>query len=472
MRLRRCGVIATTVLTTLCFAQSLFAQAQNQNQGGQNQGGQNQNQGIQAAGIVVDAKGVLSMQRFDASGAQTKARIEAARKSSDPNAWRKSELRKISLNRLEAAIAGKLAAGEKPTDEMRSLVGMTRVQYVFFYPDSNDIVIAGPAEPWAPDMAGRVRGVESGRPVLLLEDLVVALRAYSPRGKGASVIMCSIDPTKEGLANLQEFLRRVGRVNPNLPEGGLVRGLKDSLGMQVITIMGISPNTHFAQVLVEADYRMKLIGIGLEHPRTKIPSYVSIANARAIAQNALQRWYFVPNYECVRVSEDQLAMELIGDGVKLIGEDEFVARNGERVDGKGENPSSKKFTETFTAKYAELSAEIPVYAQLRNLIDLSVVAAFIQQQDYYGKAGWLMPVFSDESKLQVQTVHAPTRVESAVASYRKGNTLVTPIGGGVEIRAAMALKSGNLLRDEQGELNKRRGEIQANKLGDGQWWWD
>ena len=37
-------------------------------------------------------------------------------------------------------------------------------------------------------------------------------------------------------------------------------------------------NTHFAQVMIEADYRMKLIGIGLERPPVKLASYVDKAN--------------------------------------------------------------------------------------------------------------------------------------------------------------------------------------------------
>ena len=41
------------------------------------------------------------------------------------------------------------------------------------------------------------------------------------------------------------------------------------------------PKTHFAQVLVEADYRMKLIGIGLEQPPVRMVSYVDRANPAA-----------------------------------------------------------------------------------------------------------------------------------------------------------------------------------------------
>ena len=64
---------------------------------------------------------------------------------------------------------------------------------------------------------------------------------------------------------LHEFGSRIGNpaTNPD-QEQFIVEQLRDSLGMQVITVGGVSAKTHFAQVMVEADYRMKLIGIGLE----------------------------------------------------------------------------------------------------------------------------------------------------------------------------------------------------------------
>ena len=75
---------------------------------------------------------------------------------------------------------------------------------------------------------------------------------------------------------------------------------------------------------------MKLIGIGLENPPVRIPSYVSKASPRSVSRNALQRWYFTPNYDCVLVSQDEMGMELQGDGVQLISENQFVQANGMR----------------------------------------------------------------------------------------------------------------------------------------------
>ena len=109
-------------------------------------------------------------------------------------------------------IQERIAQGQYPTTPaMRYLAGLTRVRYVFFYPETKDIVIAGPAEGWGEDLSGRMVALESKRPVLELQDLVVALRAFSPSGERTGAILCSIDPTTEGLARMQRFYSQVGR---------------------------------------------------------------------------------------------------------------------------------------------------------------------------------------------------------------------------------------------------------------------
>src|SRR5207249_2185508 len=111
---------------------------------------------------------------------------------------------------------------------------------------------------------------------------------------------------QEGLKKMQDFLRSVGsRAVPGQTDF-ITTGLKESLGLQNIRIMGVPTTTHFAQVLVEADYRMKLIGIGLEQPPVKMASYVQNANPAGVSRNALQRWFFVPDYKCVRVADDAM----------------------------------------------------------------------------------------------------------------------------------------------------------------------
>lgn len=426
-----------------------------------------------ADGVIVDADGVLRMHRFnDPNGQMTRKRIAEARASLNPDLAQPSKMRKVSLNRLEAAIQQKLKAGEKPTDEMNQLAGITRLRHVFYYPESRDIVLAGPAEAWTKDAAGLARGLDSGRPTLQLQDLVVALRAYAPGAPPAPVILVSIDPTPEGLSRMQAFLQSVGsRATPADTEG-IVNGLRTSLGLQNIRVGGIPADTHFAQVLLECDYRMKLIGIGVEKPPVKMVSYVDRATPGSGSRNALQRWYFVPDYNCVRLAADNLGLELVGDLVKLVGENEVVSKEGGRsVSGRG-NRASELFTSTFTKKYAELASRVPVFAEMRNCIDLAIAAAFISQQDFYGQSGWEAKTFNDAAAMDVETFNVPRHTETVCTAVWKGNTLMTPVGGGVTIHPQQALASKNLLPDEDGKITELRESVSLKDLPADRWWWD
>ena len=289
------------------------------------------------------------------------------------------------------------------------------------------------------------------------------------------MISCSIDPTEEGNAALRRFLQSVGTTfaagqqQATVPR--IVEGLRSSLGMQNVTITGVSSKSHFAQVLVEADYRMKLIGIGLEQPPVRITTIIDRLNPSQVSRNALFRFYFVPDYNCVRVSEDGLAMELVGDGVKLLSEDEMIAEGGKRVGTGRTNPASQAFVTSFTQRYPVLAERSPVYAELRNLIDLAVAAAYIHNKDFYGKAGWTMSVFGNEQSFPTEMYNAPKQVEPIVNVVWRGGKLTTPIGGGVRLEADMALKSENILADEDAKVAKVRDGVKL-KLAPGQWWWD
>ena len=426
----------------------------------------------QIGGVAVDAAGVLSLKETaDQSGRLTREQQAAARAGLNVQAAKRSAIRYISLKHLEQAIRDNNNA---LTDEMRYMAGLLRVRNIFFYPDSGDIVIAGPAEGWTIDANGRAIGIASGRPVIRLEDLCVALRAFPASGSAMKLIGCSIDPTQEGLAAMQRFLRSVGsNADPRDAQRTqfIVDGLQTNLGLQTVTVHGVSPKTHFAMVMVEADYRMKLIGIGLEKPPVKLVSWVDRANAAQISRNALARWFFTPDYECVRTSGDGQAMELVGDGVKVVGEDEMVAASGQRNAAGQGNKASQAFVQAFTKVYSELADRSPVYAELRNLIDLSVMAAYIQQQDLYTKANWKMEVLGDEKTIATETCNAPKQVATAVNAIWKGHQLLTPVGGGVQINALMALAPEKRLGDKDGKVSKAREQVKI-QLAKGRWWWD
>ena len=66
----------------------------------------------------------------------------------------------------------------------------------------------------------------------------------------------------------------------------------------------------------------------------------------------------------------------------------------------------------------------------------------------------------------------PKHVESAVNVVWKGNTLMTPIGGGVNIQPRRALAANRLLTDEQAQLEQTRQKVELEGLPADRWWWD
>lgn len=108
---------------------------------------------------------------------------------------------------------------------------------------------------------------------------------------------------------------------------------------------------------------------------------------------------------------------------------------------------------------------------MRNLFDVSVAAAFIQDRGLYEKAGWDLGVFADEDKFAVNTVNGVTQVESAVNAVWKDAQLITPIGGGVHIAAKNLIDPSNTQVDKDIQYQREKVSAPADLSAD-QWWWD
>ena len=425
-------------------------------------------------GVAVDADGLLAVKTAeDPDGRLHAARLAAAKAIMPANLLKPVKLRKVSLVRLERALRDCIAAGQPPDDTMLHLAGLERLEAVFCYPESGDLVIAGPAAGWVDDPTGRAVSIATGRPVLQLADLAVALRTYRPGGPKGVFVGCTIDPPAAGLARLQQFQRTIPHSVPDDQRAAVAQriaaGIEESLGLAEIRIFGIPAGTHLAAVLVEADYRMKRIGIGLETPPVAITTFLD-ALGSGRSQN-LQRWWFTPRYDCVQVTDDALGMAMLGESVQLNGEDKVIGPGGKLLGGTPPSKASERFCGSFTRKYPELAARSPVFAQLRQSIDLLVAAAFIRQQDYYGRLNWNLGALGDEAQLPTEVQDVPRKVACVANAQWQGARLQTPAGGGVSIVADEALAPARLRHDKDGKLNQRRRDLEK-KPAAATWWWD
>jgi hypothetical protein len=275
------------------------------------------------------------------------------------------------------------------------------------------------------------------------------------------------------LARLQAFQKTIPSAVPQRGRAAVAQriavGTRDALGMSNIRVFGIPAETHFAQVMVEADYRMKRIGIGLEPPPVRM---VTFLGALSSARNGmLQRWWFQPNYDCLKVTEDHLGMELIGEGVQLLAEDMAIGPGGKLLNPQARvNQASRLFTKSFTSKYPQIADASPVYAQLRNCIDLLVAAAYLERHDFYGRAAWSADLFRSEQALPTSTLPAPRRVACSVNVVWKGNRLLSPAGG-VSLQVENALEAERIQTDSDRRLGDRYESI-SRPDADERWWWD
>jgi uncharacterized protein DUF1598 len=338
------------------------------------------------------------------------------------------ETRKVSLRKLEAAIKECARTGKPLPDEIQFLAGLQHVRYVLVYPEKNDIVLVGPGEGWRIDGHGAVVGVTTGRPVLMLDDLLVAFRAVT--NPEPSVISCSIDPSQEGMKRYQQISRRIrAGMNPLQVKAATLQ----ALGPQEISVGGVPDTSHFARVMVAADYRMKRMGMGFEPaPVAGIPSFMQMlrSSSRKRPAKAMPRWWMEPDYKPLLRDADGLAWEIPSANVKTLTENDFYDSAGVRHETGKSDALSQKWAANMTERYDELAAADPVFAELQNCMDLAVVAALVVHKDLTARAECDLPMLIGE--YQTARFPAPKFVatEAGVMKIRQASLIAY---GGVQI---------------------------------------
>jgi hypothetical protein len=417
--------------------------------------------GRSVGGVVVDANGVIRSATVDERNETLSVMRQAIREAHGDLA-EATEIRMISLSKLQAAIVAAEQSGEALPDEIRYLAGLQRIEYVFVYPETSDIVIAGPAEPWKLREDASVVGVNSGRPVVTLDDLVVAFRSVeTARNEG---ITCSIEPTAEGRQRLQNLLKRV-TLRPGQDPKGFEPAMREAFGPQIIKLSGVPSDSHYARTLVAADYQMKRIAMALEAaPVEGLPSYLAIAKGQRHSAQANPRWWMACNYDAMSRTEDKLAWKLSGQGVKTLTDNDIIAKNGEAIPANQIDPLAQKWADTMTEKFDELSQAQAVFGELRNCIDLSVVATLIVQERLAEIAG------CDLSQLlgtvEVEKYRVPQAVEPQCSFVRGRSGWVVTASGGVDVNAFEVVAKQNTT-PELATVREKKSAADTDR-----WWWN
>lgn len=282
--------------------------------------------------------------------------------------------RALSLRVLQAKLKEAAPKG-RATRDLMELAGITRVTGYVVDEKRRDLILLGE--------------VEGGAPALHTEDLAVAFRSawmkYARR-QGRTIYYedpgCSIDPNPEVIRQLSE----IGQDQVDEPAMDQWCAICDE--PQEVRVMGVPFDSRFAKVMVDADYLMKRLVDGSVDPG--IAGFQSLSGLRQakveerLAKGAsssgglsMNRFWFYPGE--AKFHEEEGVVSIDACPVTLLTEEQHLTREG--VKGlKRPDPLAQQFAESFTAHYAEIAEQRPIYTELEELLRLSALAKLVKYQ--------------------------------------------------------------------------------------------
>lgn len=375
-----------------------------------------------------------------------------------------AELRMVSLAGLQNAITEVRKTGAGLPAEVRYLAGLTAVEYVLVDKENNDLILAGPAEPWTLSETGSIVGKETGTAILQLQDLVVAFRnVENSRAQG---ITCSIEPTAEGRRGLTNYLSQVkSRIRPGQSPAVFEAGMKQAFGSQMIKLNGIPATSRYACTLVAADYQMKRLAMAIQDsPVEGLPSYLQMSRNASHTGNSNPRWWMECEYESLTRNEDGTVWKLTGQGVKTMTEQDAIAADGTSSGSQKVNKLAENWASNMTDKFEELAKEMPVFGDLQNLMDLTVASTLIVQEQLENRSGLELSVLRDQQALSPPTFDAPQTIDPECSFIKgRGGKWVVTASGGVSINAFQ------IVHDQT--VDSTITEKVASTRSDS-WWWN
>lgn len=377
-----------------------------------------------------------------------------------------TDQRVISLAKLQQTLREMHETGGHIDDETAFLAGLQRVEYVVVDEENHDLLLVGPAEPWEVRPDGAVVGKQSGGSVLRLDDLVSAFRSVEAARRDGG-IRCSIEPTAEGRQRLQGFLKNI-KLRPGQNPAFLEAGMRQAFGPQMIKLAGVAQDSRFARTLVAADFEMKRIAMALtESPVRDLPSYLEIAKNKRQSAAQSPRWWMACNYDPLAKDTAGQVWKLSGQGVKTLTEQDIIAADGSAASDGRQDPLAVRWADTMTEQYEALSKQRPVFRDLRNVMDLAVVATLITQERLDRRSGIDLSVLrGNDSLIETSRFELPETLSPQCSFIHGRAGWTVTASGGVNINAFGVVEN----QVEEPELQTLVSVVQASDSE--RWWWN
>lgn len=394
-------------------------------------------------GVYLDTDGKVQVRQSDETKEMAAMR---ARARASIAAEKDPKLAYVSLPKLLAELRSLRAAKKDIPEELRYLGGLTQIRYVFVYPDDKDLIIAGPAEPWkvmrqADDPVEYAFGTRTGRPVLQLDDLIVAMRT-AEEGHGR-LFGCGIYPSPDSMKIADEVTQRMARSS----RAERMQALQDALGPQDIRIFGTRNDTRFAFICVAADYELKRFAMGMD--RSPVPG---VGNGVDHSRSAANKYWFEANYQPLLVSKDQNAYEIRGQRL-------LVQAGAFDFDPRGATEKAVTFASQFTKNIRALAVAVPLFAELQNVADESLLANLIRRDHLAEKVDWDASWVMDAATCPVAQIPVP-RTAQTLVSYTNGSI----VAGGVMLTLNPFVSDHSRQPDENDSLSAAQKPLEVLRI--------
>jgi hypothetical protein len=381
-------------------------------------------------GVQIDANGALTGAWDRLSAAEINA-LNQSLKGTNPQLDQKG-LRAVSLSAIENALNNAAETKQPIPTEIQFMGGLQRIEYVVV--KDGDLLLVGPGEGLETNEQGHVVGNVSGMPTLKLEDFLTAMRTVENARQDYGISV-DIRPTDEGIvrhAGLSKQLRA------DTFNSAVAAQLEQAMGDQIVSVTGVPLDSRYAQVLVSADYRMKRLAMGFEAaPINKFPSYLEMVQQRGGTNaGSAPRFWLECNYNAVAKSDDGKVWKISGTGVKALTEESFYDETGAKAEKKApkKNAVAEKWAQNMTDRFEDLANADPIFRELRNVMDMSVIAALIAKEGLLGHSNVAAPLLTESNSAFTTPVwQAPKTVPSKCSFIRSTAGWTITTSGGVSV---------------------------------------
>lgn len=355
--------------------------------------------------------------------------------------------RVISLRELDYKLKVTLADGSSPGPYLRYPGGLTRIDAVFLSAEHDDVLLAGPAENIVRLPSGRMIGSASGRPLLILEDLLTAFRTADLLREAG----CSIDPVPAQLQYAQQWLQQNATAATIQVQSARLRHMVQLMGNWEITTFGVPQGSRMCAAMIEADYRMKRLAIGLDNPGIR-QLRSSLAAARP-GDNMMRRWWFAPAADVLQRNPEGTCWTITGPRLTLFAQEEIIGAGGQLQDAPTAKGSASAFADSFNECFDELTSRIPAFADLQNTVDVLLLTAIVRELQASGQLQWTPLALTDTTLLPSTIYHTPTQTQPMLTTRSgPGGSLIGCFSGGVRLSPAQMVQQASQMAEAPDEL--------------------